>query len=1443
MSLMYNSAKAIVNVANWLAYDVRVLLLGPAYTPDEDHVYVSQLTGELTNGSYARKTLDGRTATVNTTLDQVEYGANNPTWAALAGGEQIKYLIIYKYNASDGAAQLLYCVTMSLTTADSSDRTIQFGGQVTAGTIFILKKVADPFTGPPGPQGEVGPQGSDGPPGTAGVPGATGATGPAGADGGLSARLATAEPLPAYTRVGNVYTATSNGALTVDGVAVALSDVILADSETLGQHNGPLLVSNPGSAGAPFVLTRTSDPITTGMLVTITEGATKARRVAILTTSGAIVINATPLVFGYLTGAVTSVHGREGAVVAVVGDYTSTQVTNASSVTSGGASVTTALNSLQTQINAAAGVTSFIGRTGAVVAVAGDYGSTFITNNSSVSGATVTAALNTLGTAVGALVTGVSSVFSRTGAVTAAIGDYTSTQVTNSSTVTSGGASVTTALNSLQAQIVASVSGVASVFGRSGAVVAVAGDYTSTLITNSSAVVGSTVTAALNTLNTTLGGLVTGVSSVFSRTGAVIAVAGDYTSTLVTNLSSVSGATVTAALNTLLAALPTAGAVSSVFTRTGVVVAVAGDYNSTQITNSSGVTGATVTAALNTLNALVTGVSSVFSRTGAVIAVSGDYTSTLITNSSTVVGATVTAALDTLKASIAALVVGVSSVFGRAGAVVAVSGDYTSTTVTNLSSVAGATVTAALNALNTAVGGLITGVSSVFSRTGTVIAVSGDYTSTLVTNSSSVVGATVTAALNTLLAALPTAGPITSVFGRTGVVVAVAGDYTSTLVTNSSSVVGSTVTAALNTLNTAIGALVTGVSSVFARTGAVVAVAGDYNSTHITNSSTVVGSTVTAALDTLKAASGVSSFIARTGAVVAVAGDYNSTHITNSSTYVSGSNVTAVVDKLVLEYLTTTSTSTSFTLGLAHLRSLIQITGSGSVVVTAPDNATVAFPPHSYVDFLQTSSSVVSLTFVGAAGVTVFSSGTPITTRQWMTWRLMKLTNAIWILYQYDIERVTSVFSRTGVVVAASGDYTSTLVTNSSAVSGATVTAALNTLNTQLGALVTGVSSVFTRTGAVVAVAGDYNSTHITNSSAVTGATVTAALNTLNARVTGVSSVFGRTGAVVAVNFDYTSAQITNTSSVSGSTVTGALNFLLGMSGVTSWNGRTLAVIPLSGDYTSTQINNLSNVTGSSVTAALDTLLTRPYRTVEARAGTFTLTAADKGKLLNLQNDCVITIPGGGVFGPGDKVDLAVSGGTTHTFLNGAGAYAAIPGGQPMVTTHACVYELRYLINNAGTDTFILTQTTTSSGINSGDINCALAPANQAYWTWNVNGYWSSPGYASFISIPIGGFHATRQVITGVRVRIAPPVSPSFPTISVPGMWLRWVSNTGAITTYSVTDTSPNKAAYETPHDLALTGLYITLGDGSLTCNINSADGGIVGGTLLLSMIVTLLPP
>ena len=91
------------------------------------------------------------------------------------------------------------------------------------------------------------------------------------------------------------------------------------------------------------------------------------------------------------------------------------------------------------------------------------------------------------------------------------------------------------------------------------------------------------------------------VSSVFGRSGAVVAASGDYTSTLVTNSSTVAGATVTAALDQLVSqAVPTGGTAGQYLRK-----ASGTNYDdawatvaSGEVTNSSGVAGATVTASV-----------------------------------------------------------------------------------------------------------------------------------------------------------------------------------------------------------------------------------------------------------------------------------------------------------------------------------------------------------------------------------------------------------------------------------------------------------------------------------------------------------------------------------------------------------------------------------------------------------------------------------------------------------------------------------------------------------------------------------------------------------------------------------------------------------------------------------------------------------------------------
>ena len=90
------------------------------------------------------------------------------------------------------------------------------------------------------------------------------------------------------------------------------------------------------------------------------------------------------------------------------------------------------------------------------------------------------------------------------------------------------------------------------------------------------------------------------VLSVFARTGVVVAAASDYDASQVDNDSAVIGTFVSDALNTLAGAIP-AVPVDSVFARTGAVVAAASDYDASQVDNDSTVAGTFVSDALDTL--------------------------------------------------------------------------------------------------------------------------------------------------------------------------------------------------------------------------------------------------------------------------------------------------------------------------------------------------------------------------------------------------------------------------------------------------------------------------------------------------------------------------------------------------------------------------------------------------------------------------------------------------------------------------------------------------------------------------------------------------------------------------------------------------------------------------------------------------------------------------
>lgn len=119
--------RGIPQWASWTTDTNRVMLLESGYTPNLDHDFVSDVVaGEIDDGSYSRKTLTGKTQTIDDTNNLVKYDADDVTWAALAGGETVFYVVIYKFVTNDADSILMALVDIPNTVTDGTDFILQW---------------------------------------------------------------------------------------------------------------------------------------------------------------------------------------------------------------------------------------------------------------------------------------------------------------------------------------------------------------------------------------------------------------------------------------------------------------------------------------------------------------------------------------------------------------------------------------------------------------------------------------------------------------------------------------------------------------------------------------------------------------------------------------------------------------------------------------------------------------------------------------------------------------------------------------------------------------------------------------------------------------------------------------------------------------------------------------------------------------------------------------------------------------------------------------------------------------------------------------------------------------------------------------------------------------------------------------------------------------------
>lgn len=125
--------------------------------------------------------------------------------------------------------------------------------------------------------------------------------------------------------VGATLTASSNGAASIDGVALSLTDRVLFKDQTNTFENGIYVVSDAGSAGTPAVYTRSTDfdepsEMTAGEIATVTEGTVNANTGWLLT-STVTTIGTDPITFVSFIPDVSNVVTLDG-VQTITGDKT-----------------------------------------------------------------------------------------------------------------------------------------------------------------------------------------------------------------------------------------------------------------------------------------------------------------------------------------------------------------------------------------------------------------------------------------------------------------------------------------------------------------------------------------------------------------------------------------------------------------------------------------------------------------------------------------------------------------------------------------------------------------------------------------------------------------------------------------------------------------------------------------------------------------------------------------------------------------------------------------------------------------------------------------------------------------------------------------------------------------------------------------------------------------
>lgn len=129
MSKLYNSGLgAIVDgTITWSTSTVKALIVSSSYTFDDNHEFVSDITNEVTNATgtgYARKTLTGKTVTVDQANDRVVFDASDVTYTDVETNETWDAVVLFLESGNDATSKLICFIEIDDLVTNGSDASI-----------------------------------------------------------------------------------------------------------------------------------------------------------------------------------------------------------------------------------------------------------------------------------------------------------------------------------------------------------------------------------------------------------------------------------------------------------------------------------------------------------------------------------------------------------------------------------------------------------------------------------------------------------------------------------------------------------------------------------------------------------------------------------------------------------------------------------------------------------------------------------------------------------------------------------------------------------------------------------------------------------------------------------------------------------------------------------------------------------------------------------------------------------------------------------------------------------------------------------------------------------------------------------------------------------------------------------------------------------------------